>query len=138
MTNLQITDKKVTPQSAEQHATCNTTSFTSRLFLSFLSLVSSYFFWVQSMIVLTGAVCKQFVSYSVWVNVYSSGKALMIRFMSGPQMFLMLTSTHNEKRLIAAIEYSGTYPGLMSGGFGSGFVNPVFPTSQYVSSIPLP
>lgn len=38
----------------------------------------------------------------------------------------------NEKR------DSVSYPGLISGGFGKGFVKLVFPTSQYVSSIPLP
>lgn len=31
-----------------------------------------------------------------------------------------------------------SYPGLISGGLGNGFVKPIFPTSQYVSSTPLP
>lgn len=34
--------------------------------------------------------------------------------------------------------WSHTYPGLISGGLGKGFRKPFFPTSQYVSSTPLP
>lgn len=40
---------------------------------------------------------------------------------------------------VVCMRASGSsYPGLISGGFGKGFVKFVFPTSQYVSSIPLP
>lgn len=44
----------------------------------------------------------------------------------------------SENRYKEATGSLSSYPGLISGGFGKGFVKLVFPTSQYVSSIPLP
>lgn len=45
---------------------------------------------------------------------------------------------HVKEQIKGLMVELGSYPGLISGGFGKGFVKLVFPTSQYVSSIPLP